>query len=83
MAGAAVHPTKSAMPNVFTAVIERGEQFWIACSPGLSGANGQGSTPGETWGSLAEAIRLLLQVRREEGLRGGPPGPIRGHVRAP
>ncbi len=61
------------MPNEFTAVIERDGEWYIAYCPEIPGANGQGKTKDEARESLAEAIELILQDRREDGLRGVPP----------
>ena len=57
------------MRNEFTAIIERDENWYIAFCPEIPGANGQGKTQEEARGSLAEAIALILEDRREEGLR--------------
>ena len=43
--------------------------------PGDSGGNGQGRTVEECRASLAEAIGLILEDRREDGLRGAPETP--------
>jgi predicted RNase H-like HicB family nuclease len=64
------------MPNEFTAVLERDGKWFIAYSPEVPGANGQGKTKEEALQSLAEAITLILEDRREEGLRGVPPDAI-------
>ncbi len=61
------------MRNEFTAVIERDGERFIAYSPEIPGANGQGRTKDEAPESLAEAIALILEDRREDGLRGVPP----------
>jgi predicted RNase H-like HicB family nuclease len=61
------------MHNEFTAVFERDADWYIAYSPEIPGANGQGRTKEEARRSLAEAIALILEDRREEGLRGVPP----------
>ncbi len=61
------------MRNEFTAVFERDGDWYIAYSPEIPGANGQGRTKEEARQSLAEAIALILDDRREEGLRGVPP----------
>ena len=61
------------MHNEFTAVFERDDDWYIAYSPEIPGANGQGRTKGEARQSLIDAIALILQDRREEGLRGVPP----------
>jgi len=58
--------------NEFTAIIEKDEDWFIAYCPEIPGANGQGRTKDEAKQSLAEAIELILEDRREEGLRGVP-----------
>ena len=68
------------MTNEFTAIIEQDGQWFIAYSPEIPGANGQGKTKEEARESLAEAIKLILEDRREDGLRGLPPGAIRETV---
>src|ERR1041385_7813800 len=60
------------MQNEFTAVIERNGRWYVAYSPEVPGANGQGRTKEEAKQSLAEAIALILEDRREDGLRGVP-----------
>jgi predicted RNase H-like HicB family nuclease len=54
----------------FTAVIERDEAWFVAYCPEFPGANGQGMSKEEALGSLADAISLILEDRREDGLRG-------------
>jgi predicted RNase H-like HicB family nuclease len=61
------------MRNEFTAVFERDGEWHIAYCPEIPGANGQGRTKEEARHNLAEAIALILDDRREEGLRGVPP----------
>jgi predicted RNase H-like HicB family nuclease len=61
------------MHNEFTAVFERDGEWYVAYCPEIPGANGQGHTKDEARQSLAEAIALILEDRREEGLRGVPP----------
>jgi predicted RNase H-like HicB family nuclease len=60
------------MHNEFTAVIERDGEWYVAYSPEVAGANGQGRTKDEAKQSLAEAIALILEDRRADGLRGVP-----------
>ena len=60
------------MRNEFTAVIEQDGEWFIAYSPEVPGANGQGRTKQEAISSLRDAIALILEDRREEGLRGVP-----------
>jgi predicted RNase H-like HicB family nuclease len=62
-----------AMHNEFTAVFERDGEWIVAYCPEIPGANGQGLTKDEARTSLTEAIALILQDRREDGLRGLPP----------
>lgn len=64
------------MHNEFTAIIERDGEWYIAYSPEIPGANGQGETKDEARENLAEAIALILEDRREDGLRGVPPDAI-------
>jgi len=66
--------------NEFTAIIERDGEWHIAYCPEIPEANGQGRTRDETRQSLAEAIALVLEDRREDGLRGVPPEAIRETV---
>jgi predicted RNase H-like HicB family nuclease len=68
------------MRNEFTAVIERDGEWFIAYCPEIPGANGQGRTVEEARGSLADAIALILEDRREDGLRGVPEDAIRATV---
>lgn len=60
------------MRNEFSCVIEKDEGWFIAYSPEIPGANGQGKTEDEARQSLSEAIALILEDRREDGLRGIP-----------
>lgn len=60
------------MHNEFTAVIERDGEWFIAYCPEVPGANGQGRTKQEAKESLSEAISLILEDRRSDGLRGVP-----------
>ena len=68
------------MSKEFTAIIERDGDWHIAYCPEVPGANGQGHTKQEARESLAEAISLILEARREDGLRGVPPDAIREKV---
>lgn len=68
------------MQNEFTGVVEKDGQWFIAYSPEVPGANGQGKTQEEAIQSLADAIALILEDRREEGLRGVPSEAVRTTV---
>jgi predicted RNase H-like HicB family nuclease len=68
------------MNNEFTAVIEQDGNWFIAYCPEIPGANGQGRTKEEAKQSLAEAIALILEDRRDDGLRGVPPDASRETV---
>ncbi|MGH7567803.1 MAG: type II toxin-antitoxin system HicB family antitoxin [Gemmatimonadales bacterium] len=68
------------MHNEFTAIIEHDGEWFIAYSPEIPGANGQGRTKDEARQSLAEAIALILEDRREDGLRAVPPDASRETV---
>lgn len=73
------------MKHEFTAVYERDGEWFIAYCPEVPGANGQGRTKDEARESLADAITLVLEDRREDGLRGVPPEAEREtiHVEVP
>ncbi len=60
------------MHNEFVAIIEQDEGWFIAYCPEIPGANGQGRTVEECRQSLAEAIALILDDRRQDSLRGAP-----------
>ena len=60
------------MRNEFTAIVEQDDGWFISYSPEVPGANGQGKTKQEAMKSLADAIALVLEDRREDGLRGAP-----------
>ena len=68
------------MHNEFTAVIERDDDWYIAYCPEVPGANGQGRTKEEAKQSLTEAIALILEDRRADGLRSIPPDALRETV---
>jgi predicted RNase H-like HicB family nuclease len=69
------------MKSEFTAIIEKAEEggFWGTC-PEIPGANGQGETLEEVKASLAAAIELILEDRREDAFRGLPDDAIRDVV---
>ena len=71
------------MKNEFMAIIEQDGEWYIAYCPEIPGANGQGKSKDEARENLAEAIALILEDRREEGLRGVPPDAIRETVIVP
>lgn len=60
------------MRNEFTAVIEQAGEWYVAFCPEIPGANGQGKTLDECRRNLSEAIALILEDRRADGLRGIP-----------
>ena len=65
------------MHNEFTAIIEKDGDWYIAYCPEVPGANGQGKTIEECKTSLAAAILLILEDRREDAMRGLPEDAIR------
>ena len=65
------------MHNEFTAIIERDGEWYIAYCPEVPGANGQGFTKKECLESLRQAILLILEDRREDGLKGVPANAVR------
>ncbi|MEX2317640.1 MAG: type II toxin-antitoxin system HicB family antitoxin [Pirellulales bacterium] len=60
------------MRNEFTAIIEKDDHWFVAYCPEVPGANGQGLSKQEAISSLRDAIVLILDDRREDGLRGVP-----------
>jgi len=60
------------MRNEFTAIIEHDDDWYVAYCAEIPGANGQGRTKEEARASLAGAIALILEDRREDALRGVP-----------
>ena len=66
--------------NQFTAVVERDGEWFVAYCPEIPGANGQGHTKEEAIESLSGAIALILEDRREDGLRGLPADAVRETV---
>ena len=68
------------MHNEFTAIIEQDEDWFVGYCPEIPGANGQGRTVEECRENLAEAIALILEDRREDGLRGVPQDAIQEMV---
>ncbi|MGO9451105.1 MAG: type II toxin-antitoxin system HicB family antitoxin [Candidatus Binataceae bacterium] len=68
------------MPGEFTAIIERDGDWFIAYCAEIPGANGQGKTKDGALENLAQAIKLVLEDRREDALRGLPPEAMREAV---
>lgn len=62
------------MRHEFTAVYERDADWVIAYCPEVPGANGQGRSKQEARENLSQAIALILEDRRDDGLRGVPEG---------
>ena len=60
------------MHNEFTAVFERDGEWYVAYSPEIPGANGQGTTKEEARQRLSDAIALILADRRQDALRSVP-----------
>ena len=58
----------------FTAIIEKGQKSLIASCPELPEANGQGKTREACLQSLAAAIELVVDYKRERGLENAPKG---------
>ena len=68
------------MRNEFTAIIERDGDWYVAFCPEIPGANGQGRTKDKARASLADAIALILEDRRDDAVRGVPDDAERGMV---
>jgi len=68
------------MKNEFTSIIERDAGWYIAYCPEVPRANEQDRTKDEARESLAAAIALILDDRREDALRGLPKDAEQGTV---
>ena len=68
------------MRREFTAIIEKGDKYYVGYCPEIPGANGQGETIEECRESVRAAIQLILEDRLEDALRGVPPDAIRETV---
>ncbi len=68
------------MHNEFNAIIEKDGKWFIAYTPEVPGANGQGLTKEECLKSLASAIELILKDRREDVMRGLPKNAIKEKI---
>jgi predicted RNase H-like HicB family nuclease len=68
------------MHNEFTSVIEEDGEWFVGYCPEIPGANGQGRTVEECRANLSQAIALILEDRREDGLRGVPKDAIQDTV---
>jgi predicted RNase H-like HicB family nuclease len=65
------------MRNEFTAVLERDGEWFVAYCLEIPGGHGQGKSRQEALESLSLAVALILDDRREDGLRQMPPDAIR------
>ncbi len=61
------------MYNEFSAIIEKDGEWFIAYCPEIQGANGQGKTKEDCLQNLSEAVKLILEDRRQDILKGVPP----------
>ncbi len=62
------------MRNRYTAIVQRDGKWLIAFCPEVPEANGQGKTREECLESLAAAIELVLEYKREQGLENAARG---------
>ncbi len=56
------------MRNRYTALVQRDGKWFIALCPEVPEANGQGKTRAEALESLAAAIELVLDYKRDEAM---------------
>ena len=68
------------MRNEFTAIVSQSDGWFLAFSPEVPAANGQGKTREEALDSLRAAIELLFEDLRDEVLAHLPPGAERSVV---
>lgn len=60
------------MRNEFTAIVEQDGEWYVSYCPEIPGANGQGASRQDALDNLRDAVALILEDRREDGLRGVP-----------
>ncbi len=60
------------MHNEFTAIVEKDGDWYIAYCAEIPGANGQGKTKDECLKNLSDAVKLILEDRRQDTLRSVP-----------
>ena len=60
----------------YTAIFEKGDKFYIGYCLEVPGANGQGETLDECRENLKEAIKLMLEDRIEDAMKGIPENSI-------
>jgi predicted RNase H-like HicB family nuclease len=69
------------MANQYTAIIEVGEDgYFVATSPEVPAAAGQGLSPEEAKEDLASSIAFVLEFERERALAEMEPGATRDVV---
>lgn len=68
------------MSYSFTAIFEKGDDYYIGYCPEVPGANGQGKTVDECRESLKGAIKLILKDMVDDTMRGLPEDAIRETV---
>lgn len=63
------------MMRKYTVILHQGERdeggFWATCLE-VPGANGQGETQADCLSDLAAAVKLILEVNREDAFRDDP-----------
>ena len=57
------------MEREFSAIVKKTDKWYIAFCPEVPGANGQGKTRAECLEDLTEAVKLMLEVNREQTFR--------------
>ena len=65
------------MRNEFTAIVEKDGKWFVAYCPEVPGANGQGRTAATAKNDLSRAIKLILDDRRRDALKGLPRNAVR------
>jgi predicted RNase H-like HicB family nuclease len=61
---------RNTMINQFHAIYERDGEWFVAYCPEIPGANGLGKTQKECRENLIDAIRLILEDKYEDSIRG-------------
>lgn len=64
----------------FTAIFEKGEKYYVGYCVEIPEANGQGKTIEECRQNLIEAIKLVLEDRKDDILANLPEGTIKEEI---
>jgi len=73
--------SKHVRHNEFTAIIGRADERFIGYRPEIPGANRRVKNIEDCKKNLADAIALIIEIRREDAARGLPAKAVRNIIR--